>query len=151
MQSQYLKSALSWPLRKQLIDRAVEVLIPHVDQFDAVVFRGISGALVGPSIADRLEKDICVVRKRENSHSCYMVEGRIGRPFLIVDDVMMTGETARTILRAYRDCQQNPRREIPRCAGIYLYRASEDFTEDEIRQWLELDDSSFVILDKTTQ
>ena len=43
---------------------------------DAIAFRGMSGALVGPMVALELGKEFIMVRKRNaNSHSSYMVEG----------------------------------------------------------------------------
>lgn len=84
------------------VDAAVEVL-KHFE-FDALAFRGMSGALIAPAIAMRLNKSLILVRKDEdNTHSNQSVEGdRTARTYIIIDDFQATGDTARKIIKGVR-------------------------------------------------
>lgn len=63
-------------------------------EFDTVVGTGLSGALVVPRLASDLLVEWAVVRKpTDNSHAFSAVEGRIGRKWLFVDDLIDTGTT----------------------------------------------------------
>lgn len=94
-QSAYLWNALTPENRRQVIAAAVRVLRPHAAEFDAIVFRGMSGALIAPSVADRLKKNLVMVRKPEDGshHSCFTVEGVASERYVIVDDFISTGNT----------------------------------------------------------
>lgn len=77
--------------------RALEVL--DTVAFDAIVFRGVSGALVAPGVARLLGLPLACVRKRGQSHSHREVEGAIieyGR-YLAIDDFVDTGTTLHEI------------------------------------------------------
>ena len=73
-------------------------------QFDTIAFRGASGLLVGPSVALRLNKTMILVRKPEEKtlgecHSWNTCEGDRGaRRYIIVDDFVCEGKTARRIV-----------------------------------------------------
>lgn len=70
-------------------------------KFDAIAFRGLSGALVAPSIAIMMNKHLLAVRKTgDTDHSKYRVEGYMGCPYIIVDDLIESGETMETIIDA---------------------------------------------------
>jgi len=68
-------------------------------KIDAIAFRGMSGALVGPMAATFLNKGMLLVRKPgDGSHSDYTVEGMIlARKYVIVDDFVSTGVTVSAI------------------------------------------------------
>lgn len=72
--------------------------------FDTIAFRGMSGAIVAPSVAMRLSKEVIMVRKPgESAHSSYNVEGnREARRVLIVDDFVNSGNTVRIIAEAVK-------------------------------------------------
>lgn len=78
-------------------------------QFDALAFRGASGLLVGPSVALRLNKTMILVRKPEEKtlgecHSWNNCEGDRGaRRYIIVDDFVCEGNTARKIVEAIKE------------------------------------------------
>ena len=88
-------------------------------QFDAIAYRGNSGALIAPGVAIALNKPLILVRKNnENSHSSYSVEGYV-RPecsYIIVDDFVSSGATIEAITV---DITQ----EVPDtlCVGVFLY------------------------------
>lgn len=84
------------------IDGAVEVLKHY--ELDAIAFRGMSGALIGPSIALRLNKSMILIRKdNDNSHSGMNAEGDpTARTYIIVDDFQSSGSTAKEIFKGVR-------------------------------------------------
>lgn len=68
-------------------------------EFDAIAFRGLSGALIAPTVAMRMGKTLIAVRKGEKSHSSNMVEGdRAARRYVIIDDFIASGATVEAIL-----------------------------------------------------
>lgn len=92
----YLKQLVSTSERRKRVAAAVKYL--RRLQFDAIAFRGMSGALLAPSIANELNKSILMVRKNDDRHSSLTVEGDYGaKTYVIVDDFVCTGHTARTI------------------------------------------------------
>ena len=76
------------------IEAAVHVLKHY--EFDALAFRGMSGALIAPSVALRLNKSMILVRKEnDDSHSGMCAEGdKTARTYIIIDDFQSTGYTA---------------------------------------------------------
>jgi adenine/guanine phosphoribosyltransferase-like PRPP-binding protein len=67
--------------------------------FDSIAFRGMSGALIAPSVALALNKQLLMVRKpHDDSHSTMKVEGyRSTKRYVILDDFVSSGATANTI------------------------------------------------------
>ena len=85
--------------RNKIIDKAVYDLIPIVHRFESIVCCGTSGLMVVPQIAERLKKNIVVVRKgTDNCYSTFMIEGPQPRRFIIVDDLICSGNTIKHIL-----------------------------------------------------
>lgn len=69
-----------------------------INTFSTIVFSGMSGALYAPLLAYRLKKYICGVRKKgEKSHSIYTLEGRLGKDWIYVDDMVSTCQTLKYI------------------------------------------------------
>lgn len=107
----YLHEVYSTPERyKALIDsvvkrcRALQKSIP----FDAIAFRGTSGAAVAYPVALRLGISlICVRRENEGSHHWGgIVEGsdvRSVKRYIVIDDFISTGQTMDAILDAIND------------------------------------------------
>jgi hypothetical protein len=115
--SQYLGFALDHVQLRDRVNKAVRLLRPHADKFEAIAIRGYSGSLVGPAVAMRLRKDLIIIRKpSDNSHSPYQVEGVQAGSYLIVDDQIATGKTINAIKDAVAAWHQPSR-----LAGIYLY------------------------------
>ena len=77
--------------------------------FDAIAFRGLSGALIAIPMAHALDKTMIAVRKKgENNHSGAGVEGDwVARRYVIMDDMISTGNTVRTIMRAIKNFSPN--------------------------------------------
>ncbi len=108
--------------------------IADVD-FDTLVFRGFSGALVGPCVALRLNKKWALVRKPgDSTHSCHRIEGYVFGNYIIIDDFIDTGETVlwitRTVSEVYDTLRQQQESGMisplngfkkPECVGVALY------------------------------
>ena len=71
-----------------------------INTFSTIVFSGMGGALYAPLLAYRLKKYICGVRKKgEKSHSIYTLEGRLGKDYIICDDMICTGKSIDYIVK----------------------------------------------------
>lgn len=112
--------------RKQTIAECFRILVPHAHKFKAIAFRGMSGALIAPSVADLMDKQIILVRKTEiddhRSHSFEPVEGTVGVDYFIIDDLTMSGRTVREIQTQIHTAEQEHNRgPHGKCVGIYLF------------------------------
>lgn len=98
---------------------AAEILSHH--NFDTIAFRGMSGALIAPLVSVILGKPFTMVRKPgEGSHSSCTIEGCTNfKTYVIVDDFMATGKTARAIKEAI---DNKLMLEVkPTCIGVLQY------------------------------
>lgn len=74
--------------------------------FDALAFRGLSGAILAGTLAVRLKKPLIGVRKGESTHSMELVEyygGWICPRYVIVDDFPFTGQTIKIIVKMIQE------------------------------------------------
>jgi hypoxanthine phosphoribosyltransferase len=135
MPSDYLCFVLNIKARKLIIKRLIEEIYKSSLEFDSIVFRGMSGAVIAPSIADKLNKDLILCRKSEERHSFHDIEyvgSNIGS-YIIIDDLICSGKTILAITemidaewhtketvrkRNYPNEKEIPR---PKCVGIFLY------------------------------
>jgi adenine/guanine phosphoribosyltransferase-like PRPP-binding protein len=108
----WLSSALNMDTRKLVIAQAIKMLWAYRGNFDFIAIRGVSGALIGIPVADAFDKPICVVRKPESCHSGFCTEGYTSGKYVIIDDLISSGETIDRIKEAL------PQSEL---IGIYLY------------------------------
>lgn len=132
--AQHLSTALTpLKLRKAV---AVSVKFLKTKNFDAIAFRGLSGALFAPILAMRLNKTLLAVRKGEDSHSSQMVEGDFGaKRYIIVDDFIAGGSTVYNIMKEIHSEVKHAE-----CVGFFGYnRAWEDVTVSGWREVGELD------------
>ena len=114
----YLTPAIQNQRLRCTLEKAMEVLAPHADKFDAIAFRGISGTIPGALLAYQMEKYMLPVRKGEGCHSANIVEGNAAvRSYLILDDCVGTGRTVRAIM----DGVMNLTYGAAKCYGLYLY------------------------------
>lgn len=143
--SDYLHCAIDLHIRKKIINKAVIFLRKQqkTSEFTGVAFRGVSGALIAPSIADKLRCDLLVVRKKDGSHSSCEIEGNLTDKYIIIDDFVRTGETLRIIVDKIR-------KYVPesKCVGVYFYYPKDVctgwFTNKEhvvskIQEWIQND------------
>ena len=70
--------------------------------YDALAFRGMSGALLAPILALKCKKTLMMVRKPKSTdthHSMYLVEGdRLCKRYIIIDDFISSGRTMKEII-----------------------------------------------------
>ena len=98
-QSSYLKNIFVTDTRKQIVHRLVANINESGLDFDSVVFRGMSGALIVPEVAGVLNKPIVLVRKDDGSHSSHIVEGYAHvKKYIIIDDLIYMGHTITNIV-----------------------------------------------------
>lgn len=116
--SGYTENTFSGPENlRNTIRRTVKALRPKVGEFDAIAFRGTSGALMAPIISALLKKHLIMVRKQDGHHGQYEIEGALDCRYIILDDIIATGNTVRVIQVEIEDVSPDAR-----CVGIYLYR-----------------------------
>lgn len=95
-------------IRQTIIDECVNRLSMFADDFDAFIVSGYSMAMIATSVADRLEKNIILVRKPyERKHSMYKVEGIHGQRCFFLDDLISSGKTLQRCIKAIKsiDCR----------------------------------------------
>ena len=119
---------LNHKIRNKFIIKAVCDLRKISGEFDSIVCCGISGLMVVPQIAELLDKHIVIVRKDDKCYSDFKIEGVTPFRYIIIDDLICSGNTIRTIKREIKA-------EIPRakCVGVYCYIPDEcayDATKD---------------------
>ena len=119
--SSYLYNPLDIQIvKRKIVPNAVKQL--KEDDFDTIVFRGMSGALIAPIVAMRLNKNILMVRKPSDcSHSGYSgkAEGCVEiDKYVIIDDFISTGHTVDNIISAVKESNSKAKLE-----GIFLYNA----------------------------
>lgn len=132
----YGRPFLKTESRTEAIETAIRDLTPHLGEFDAIAFRGMSGALIAPEIARRLNKGLIMVRKQtEDSHSSYKAEGLLGCRYVIVDDMIASGDTVKAIQKTIR-AEEDENAICPRsqCVGLWMHRV-----ECYARGWMGLD------------
>jgi adenine/guanine phosphoribosyltransferase-like PRPP-binding protein len=89
---------------RKTINAVVKVL--KGKNYDALAFTGQSGSLLAGPLAVRLNKPLIMVRKHSmpKPHSSREVEGLINaRSYIIVDDIVSSGDTVRRIRAKIRD------------------------------------------------
>ena len=93
--------------------------------FEAIAFRGNSGALFAAPLSLALKKPMIMVRKTGVSdHGQFKVEGRIhARSYIIVDDFVDSGDTIRAI---HRDIEEINCEYEPECVAILTYQSRDN-------------------------
>src|ERR1017187_8038151 len=86
----YLSNLIEMDKLEETLKKAALILRHY--KFDAIAFRGMSGALIAPALALKLDKTLLMVRKPKvqgdpnGAHSSEMVEGDVAaRTYVIVD------------------------------------------------------------------
>lgn len=116
---------LNHKFRNMIVMEAVRKLRPH--DFDVIVACGTSGLIVVPQIAEILNKNILVVRKPgEKCYSEFSTEGVAPRRYVILDDLICSGNTVKHIKRTIKS--EYP---ISKCIGIYCYLPKECSYRDD--------------------
>lgn len=84
--------------------------------YDSIACCGTSGLMVVPQIAELLKKNIIVVRKKKDGYSEFIVEGPASKKYIIIDDLICSGDTVKHIVRSIRN-----ETTISECVGVYSY------------------------------
>lgn len=111
---------LNHKTRNKIIIKAVCDLRKITDKFDSIACCGVSGLMVVPQIAELLDKHIIIVRKDEERYSEFRTEGVAPFRYVVIDDLICSGNTIRRINKTLRE--EYPR---SRCVGIYCYLPDE--------------------------
>lgn len=112
---------LNHKYRNGVIIKAVCELRKISNDFDSIACTGISGLIVVPQIAELLNKNIIIIRKDiEKRYSEFQIEGVTPFRYIIVDDLICSGQTVRHIKDTLKS-------ECPRshCMGVYCYMPEE--------------------------
>jgi orotate phosphoribosyltransferase len=98
----YLDVAFNVRKLPELVDNICAVLTEEMPPFDRIAFRGLSGALVAPLVAVKMQRGLIAVRKGEHCHGA-SVEGvppNETTRYIILDDFVSSGETVDQIWAA---------------------------------------------------
>jgi len=96
--------------------------------YDTLVGTGLSGTIAVTELARRLGKKYLIVRKPgDGTHSSLPVEGKLGKRWIFVDDLISTGTTATRVSETIE--KVTARRGFKtRCVGVFLYADYNDLT-----------------------
>lgn len=106
--------------RDKTVEQTIEDLYKVRKQFSVIAYTGHSGACIAPIVAYQLGKPLLIIRKELSSHSSLMVEGIVDGTYrvVLVDDIIVSGETTRRVRAALRKYRPNM---IP--WKVYLWRS----------------------------
>ena len=107
---------------RKAVQRCLRVIRKRKLKFDAIAFRGLSGAVVAPMVALALKKTLIAVRKNR-SHGIKVCGDLGAQSYLIIDDFISSGETVRKIVTGIERASIDE----PTCVGAVLYAASRSF------------------------
>jgi adenine/guanine phosphoribosyltransferase-like PRPP-binding protein len=126
----YLTTMMDPATRDAKVRQTIEFLQRH--EFDALAVRGLSGLIIAPIVADRMNKTLLIVRKpKDTNHSYRKVEGDYGaKRYIILDDLVSSGDTVRAIEAAIR-------KDVPTalCLGVYQYLYPKDGVLRSVPFW----------------
>jgi adenine/guanine phosphoribosyltransferase-like PRPP-binding protein len=120
--SSYLHEVLDVGHRSVIIAEIVNQLTKYgLGKFDTIAFRGMSGALVVPEVAAKINKPMLMIRKSDGHHSSWSVEGNTNlKSYIIIDDLIASGATVKNILEGV----EGSANYVTDCKAIFLYRDS---------------------------
>lgn len=116
IQTDYLDKAIDIKQLPKTINKLVAKIRKSKIKFDTIAFRGNSGAIVAPLVAIKLKKELLLIRKGA-SHASLKIEGNCNvENYIIIDDVIETGTTIKTIINGISKFAPDARP-----VGIFLY------------------------------
>jgi hypoxanthine phosphoribosyltransferase len=129
--SDYLHNALGKSSVKKVIKGMEKLILESGVKFDAIAYSGNSGALIVPTLAYVLNKDVILVRKEADLRNCssrHRVEGLISsgkKPinYIIVDDFPETGRTIERIHNRIQLSAKNRDSELI-LKGVFFWNSS---------------------------
>lgn len=123
--SPYLSKVVDINTLPMVVNELAKLIRKQKLDFDAIAFRGMSGALVVPMLCYKLEKGMIVCRKEsEESHGSSCEGYMAGGNYIIVDDFISSGSTIRGVVKTIDDwAVKNTAGGVPFIpVGIFLYR-----------------------------
>lgn len=151
MKTEYLHNALSLSKRKSAISKLVKTIKDSKIKFDAVAFTGMSGAMIAPVVADKLKKDLVLVRKNnDNCHSNLRVEmsDKKSKKVVFVDDCISSGDTVNRVIQELKSYNIE-------CDGVFLYSEEECYrrasriNDNNIRFGIPITNIHGIVYDET--
>lgn len=117
----YLNTCFNIPTRNKTIEELVQYIQSSNLKFDSLVVTGISGLVIGSILSYKINKNLCVVRKNRKTHSLLKVESGkdVIDSYLIIDDIMDSGKTVRSIIKELRNADRIS--GLKRCIGGIFY------------------------------
>ena len=124
---------------KEVVDGMVKRLEPYRGTFDAIAACGNSGITMASVISYLMEVPMTVVRKERdrNNHHGQDVTGYLGSgKYIIIDDLISSGETLRWILTEINKAAVARYSNFipPTCSGIFLYHSPKTEWSVELRK-----------------
>jgi hypoxanthine phosphoribosyltransferase len=103
------------------VKRIVEIIVPRLKRrrhdFDGFVVSGYSMSLISSILAYKMNMPVAVVKKQnEKRHSGFTAEGLCNKRWLIVDDLICSGDTIRHVQGAIEGISG-------KVVGVVLYNA----------------------------
>lgn len=121
-QSSYLHDCLDAELSRKTIDWLVRAIKRSGIEYDAIAFRGMSGALVVPIVAHKLKKKMIMVRKEPSHAGRSCIEGYVqSKRYIVVDDFVASGSTVNEIIQKITWPNEECDRSEAECVGVFLY------------------------------
>jgi len=131
--STYLQSVFEPHYFKRVVQDIIKILNPLKNSFDVIAFKGMSGSLVAPTVAMKLDKRLVMVRKKtDRSHSGMDTEGyKMANRVVFLDDCISSGET---ICSLFSDLVKSRRvlddqYPLPKIVAVVLYNDSKTYDE----------------------
>jgi adenine/guanine phosphoribosyltransferase-like PRPP-binding protein len=124
--SDYLQPFFEHEKYLTILKKMARVLKRH--KYDALAFRGMSGAFLAIPLSLITGKPLIMVRKEiQSTHTSYMVEGMYAGTYIIVDDRISSGDTCREIV-------QEIKKQMPdaKCLGALLSTHVEFYKKKDI-------------------
>jgi adenine/guanine phosphoribosyltransferase-like PRPP-binding protein len=118
IRTEYLDSVFRLHRYLPVVKAAIQALkkVDKKTPFDAIAFRGVSGAALAFPLSLALKKPLICIRKG-SSHYGRKFEGCISaKTYIIVDDFIETGQTIEAIIKEISKIKPNA---VP--VGIFLY------------------------------
>lgn len=112
---EHTTSLLNSTVRNKVIFNTIDIL--RKLNFDTIACCGTSGLLVVPQISEILKKNIIVIRKKnEKRYSPFDYEGVVPKNYVIVDDLICSGDTVKHIIKLIKlECPK------AKCIGVYTF------------------------------
>ena len=126
--SQTIPGLYGMSFSEDKVEGYIKLVMDHLENIPpdvGLVFRGVSGMIVGIRVVDRTGRKYAIVRKpNDGSHSSRQVEGWVTAKYVIVDDFIASGGTIKAIVTAINQASRENMYNPSKCVGIITYHGS---------------------------